>query len=240
MPRVLLYFLSIFAISIIIIPVTSLYFENSVNRNYFQSTRRMLFNISTDMMGFRNDKNWFVAVKKKLENATKEIVELPIHMFMKKKVSAPNTFFYKNQLDETLHSFFIYTDRIRGMYQHYKEYSEFGLVDKTYHETVMKEFINVVVSHRAGGLTDTMEQIYRLFVPSQINPHTYKPIRLGLFDLLVLRQKSSHPTELCHIEDSFFHQINEIYAILCHVEILTYIMFIFSYVLLAEEYEDLR
>ncbi|CAG5083954.1 Protein of unknown function, partial [Cotesia congregata] len=224
MPRVLLYFLSIFAISIIIIPVTSVYFENSLNRNYFQSTRRKLFNISTDMMGFRNDKKWFVSVKKKLENATKEVVELPVHMFVKKKVSSPNTFFYKNQLDETLHSFFIYTDRIGGMYKHYKEYSESGLADKTYHETVMKEFVNVVVSHRVGSLTDTMEQIYRLFVPSQINPHTYKPIRLGLFDLLVLRQKSSHPTELCHIKDSFFHQINEIYAILCHVEILSYII----------------
>lgn len=189
MRRVLLYFLSIFAIIIMIIPVTSLYFENSVNRHYFQSTRRKLFNISTDMMGFRNDKNWYVNVKQKLENVSKEVVELPIYMFVKKKVSAPNTFFYKNQLDETLHSFFVYTDRIGGMYKHYKEYSESGLADKTYHETVMKEFVNVVVSHRAGSLTDTMEQIYRLFVPSQINPHSYKPIRLGLFDLLVLRQQ---------------------------------------------------
>ncbi|XP_057333628.1 uncharacterized protein LOC130672878 isoform X2 [Microplitis mediator] len=242
MSRVLFSFLVTYFISKFLIPVMCSYFDNSLNPNYFHDIRQKLFSISNEMTTFNKnftyyDQNKISNLRKKLYNASQEVMEIPIYSHKQKYVPPLGSFIHKYQLDEILHKFFTYIDRVGGMYKHYKAYSQSGLDGVTYHHLSMDEFITVVTTHQSGGLIDIMEQIYRIIVPSFIIPWADKSIRLGLLEFLILQRKKSHPDEICHLDNSLFHQINEIYALLCHAEILSYIMFVFSYVMLADKHK---
>lgn len=196
MSRVLLSYLVAYFISKFLIPVMCSYFDNSFNPNYFHDIRQKLFSISNEMTTFNKnftyyDKIRIRTLREKLNNASQEVMEIPTYSHKQKYVPPPGSFIHKYQLDEILHRFFTYINRVGGLYKHYKAYSQSGLDGVTFHHLSMEEFITVVTTHQSGGLVDIMEQIYRIIVPSFIIPWADKPIRLGLLEFLILQRKVS-------------------------------------------------
>ncbi|XP_057329596.1 uncharacterized protein LOC130670285 isoform X2 [Microplitis mediator] len=238
MSKVLVVFLSILLVINNIILIYSLPGKSDSDLiNFTRNLNKMTKELLSSNKFLESDfKTKIKIVSNKMRDSSQDSLELPSYEYAKTLIEFQRNFPQKGQLEESLTELFGYIERIDALHKHYKLYEIpklIGGAKSPYHESTIDDFLQVLTSHGAGGTQDILDKIYHIMVPSASDT-----MRLGLFELMVEQRKASHPRDLCGLENSFFQQLNEIYDILFHIEIMAYVAMAYSYIFLSHKHES--
>ncbi|KAK0089866.1 hypothetical protein PV325_004889 [Microctonus aethiopoides] len=122
-----------------------------------------------------------------------------------------------------LHDLIVRVDKLFENYNYYSKNPE------SYDRSTIDNFINAVISHQKGDLSDTLDNMHSLMMPGRSAKYQ-KP----LLEILNQKTKMLSFGELCSAGTSPQQRLFEIYHAILLTEARAYIMNIFSYAMLTK------